>query len=914
MQTNLRRIGLFLLVVFWPAPVSAQQPAPASGRIVGRVLDSATGAGLPAVAIEIVGTSVDAVSGLNGRFIVNNVPAGRVTMRASLIGFGTRTVADIEVPAGATTEQNVALETQAVALEAVEITALAERGSVNRALDQQRNATGIVNAVTAEQISRSPDGDAAQAVQRVSGVTVQDGKFVTVRGLGERYTTTSLNGARIPSAEPERKLVPLDLFPTALLEQITTSKTFTPDQPGDFSGAQVDIKTRDFPVKPEQSYSFSIGYNTAITGKNIPTATSTGRDWLAFGAGARALPPLLRAAGNFSETQASSNMLIGSLRNAWSTVPATAAPNGSLGFVFGGSKPVGNRHYGYLLSGTYSATGEIRADEVRARALSAESGTTEVDRYEGNTTRSSVLWGGVANLSALFDGRSRIALNNTYNRSADNEARFELGNSENYGNLPLHITRLRYVERTVRSHQLIGEHAIGERQTFNWSITSSAVSRLEPDRSEIVYAVDSDPATGTTLPPAWFASAAEGAVRTFGDLAEGAWEFASSLRRAFGSRDQHQLKIGALARFTNRDAENFAYSITAPLMEREARELPPEQIFANIAAQPQHLFRIAPMAQGGSYRVTDELFAGYGMMTWTVSEHADVTLGARVEHSSVRVEAEPTIGAMVISQPSFTDVLPSFAITFRPTHRQNIRLSASQTLSRPEYRELAGIQYREVLGGDNVLGNPALRRTLIRNIDARYELYPSANEVLSVALFAKFFRDPIERVYLGTSGTSVVSFMNAESARNYGIELEARKQFGKLTAFSNITLMQSEITIGGSESNASRINDERAMVGQSPYVINAGLMYAPGQFSATVLYNVFGKRIVSAAEMPLPDVYERARHSVDVSLRLPLTNGLFARVDVKNALDHPYHITQGSTTREFYKSGRVISTGFTWRP
>jgi outer membrane receptor protein involved in Fe transport len=906
--------------------VAAQQPAPADGRIVGRIVDAATGQGLSAVTVQVMGTSAGAISGLDGRFIINNVPAGQVTLRATSLGYAIKTVTEISVSVGSSTEQNIALETEAVAIGALEVTAAAERGSVNRALDQQRNATGIVNAITAEQITRSPDSDAAQAVQRVSGVSVQDGKFVVVRGLGERYTTTSLNGARIPSPEPEKKMVPLDLFPTSLLEQITTSKTFTPDQSGDFSGAQVDIKTREFFGERSLSYSSSISINSAATGRNLVLAPGTSADWLGFGSGSRALPTAIRAAGNFSTspTQQDINAFVRSFRNTWSPLSKTGLPSGSFGFVLGGNEPVRGQRFGYVVSGTYNNDQEVRANESRAIAQSAGAGqTVTIDRYDGTTGRRSILWGGVANVSTLLGSRSRIALNSTYNHSADNEARYEVGSSENYGNLPLQVTRLRYIERSVRSNQLLGEHELNENGRFDWSITSSGVRRQEPDRSEIVYSIDSDPQTGAPLPAAWFSGSSEGAVRTFGDLSENSWELAANYRISMGATRVSSFKLGALGRRTTRNTDNLAYSITAPMMARSERERSPEAIFnGQFTADDAQLFRLDPLTQGGSYTAADNLLAGYGMLEWVLSPRLRTIAGARVEHSDVTVDAAPTVGAAIVAQPTFTDVLPSLSLIYQPAENQNIRLSATQTLSRPEYRELAGIQYREVIGGENVYGNPDLRRTLIRNVDARYELYPGSGEVISLALFAKFFEDPIERVYLGTSGTRVVTFLNAESGRNYGVELELRKRLGFIsdalmgvTAFGNVTLMKSEIDIGNAGSGTSRINDLRPMVGQSPYVINAGLTYssASGARSATVLYNTHGKRIVSAAELPLPDVYELGRQTLDVALRVPVLPAVSLKLDFKNVLDSPHEVVQGSTIREYYTSGRVISAGVNWR-
>ncbi|HET9469158.1 MAG TPA: TonB-dependent receptor, partial [Vicinamibacterales bacterium] len=679
MRTNLTRLltPLFslLLLVSTGAPGRAQTNS-APGRVMGRVLDAGTRQGVAAVAVYIVGTNVSAISAADGRFILPNVPAGRLLLQATSLGYAPRSV-PVEVRSAAVTEQNIELAMEAVAVEALEVSVAGRRGSVERALQDQRDAVGLMNTVTAEQISRSPDGDAAQAIQRMSGATVQDGKFVIVRGLGERYTTTSLNGARVPSAEPERKLVPLDLFPSVLLERITTAKTFTPDQPGDFSGASVDIRTRDFPVRGLRSLSLSFGYNPAVTGKFVSLAPAAGTDWLALGAGARGRP-------------ASAGAQLADFRNVWSPENGRAVPNAGFGFTLGGNRQSPTRQLGYVFSGTYANAREVRADEVRAQAQAAGDSTMEIDRYTGSTTRQSVSWGGIANLSALLSGRSRLALNNTYNRSADNEARLESGTSENYGNLPLDITRLRYVERAVRSHQLTGEHELDDRHAVDWSISTAAVTRREPDRSEIVYARNSDPQSGAVLPPAWFANAAEGAVRTYGDLAERSWEVAANARRKIA--ESSKLKLGALARTTDRATQNAAYSITAPLLPQSERVLAPEEIFAASDAR----FRTAPLAQGGSYDASDRLLAGYALFDWQASDRLRISLGARLEHSAVRVRAEPTVGTAIETSPVFTDVLPSLAINYQSGERQVLKFSASQTLSRPEYRELAGVQYREV--------------------------------------------------------------------------------------------------------------------------------------------------------------------------------------------------------------------------
>jgi TonB-dependent receptor len=267
-------------------------------------------------------------------------------------------------------------------------------------------------------------------------------------------------------------------------------------------------------------------------------------------------------------------------------------------------------------------------------------------------------------------------------------------------------------------------------------------------------------------------------------------------------------------------------------------------------------------------------------------------------------------------------VLPSLAFNYKLTDAQNIRLSASRTLARPEYRELADITTRDVIGGVFLRGNPELVRTLVDNADLRWEWYPNAGEVLSAGVFAKRFQDPIERVFQATSsGTSVITFANAEGADTYGLELEGRKGFGfiapalsSLSGFVNLTLVQSEVRLGAAALASTNAN--RRMVGQAPYVVNTGLTYASsgGQTSATILFNRVGERIINAGERPAPDVIELPRNVVDFSLRFPIFSALSGRFDARNLLDAPYRITQGPITREGYRLGRVYQAGFSWRP
>ena len=919
MGRALRATATVLVVSpFLATDAHAQQ----AGRVVGRIIDAASGQGITGAQVQVVGSALGALAGVDGRFTIVNVPAGALTLQARRLGFTPKTVTGVQLAAGQTVEQSITLTAATVQLDVVTVEASAERGSVSSALDQQRTATGVVNAITSEQIQRSPDADAAQAVQRVSGVSVQDGKYVFVRGLGERYTTASLNGTRLPSPEPERKVVPLDLFPSGLLQSVTTSKTFTPDQSGDFSGAQVDIRTREFPARRQVTYSAGVGLNDRASGGSVFNAPGVGGEAFALAGSGRALPANVRAAGNLSGTAAGqpTNQLINAFRNAWQVGERSGTPSGSFGASVGGNDPLFGQRIGYLLSGTYSYSQEVRDEEVRALAGNLSGNATEeLNRFEGSTGRNSTLWGGLFNLSTLLGTRTRIAFNNTYNRTADNEARMERGFLEDVA-LPVQVQRQDYVERSVFSSQLAGEHDL-TRQKFDWAATISGVTRDQPDRVEFVQEIAGDAANEQLL---WYQGQGQGAVRTFSELDEFNYEGRGNYQFDFGPDGlSRMVKVGGLLRYTERLADTRAYGISANSISDQERALPPEQLFGGaLTSGGESRLSLLPLGQGGRYTAEDLLSAGFAMADYGLTDRLRLIGGARLEVSQVIIRARSTLGDRSRSNRDFTDVLPSLALNYKLTENQNLRLSGSRTLARPEYRELAAVTTRDVIGGINLRGNPDLVRTRIDNADARYEWYPNPGEVLSFGLFAKRFDNPIERTYNPTStGVSVITFANADEATNYGAELEARKNLRAVapvlepfTAFANVTVITSDVTLGEARQGSS--SGSRRLVGQAPYVVNGGLTYAStsGATSATLLYNRVGERINAAGEGNIENAIERPRDVLDFSLRFPVFRELSARLDAKNLLDARYVVQQGPVTREAYRVGRSLGLGLSWQP
>lgn len=900
-----------------PASTSfAQAPAAsATGKITGRIIDATTGQGIAEAGVQVVGTTIGVQSGVDGRFTILRVPAGTVTIQVRRLGYGAKSVTGLMVPANGTLEQDISLKSADVQLAAVTTTANKEKGSVNDALNVQKNATNVVNAITAEQIAKSPDADAAQAAQRVSGVTVQDGKYLQARGLGERYTTASLNGARIPSPEPERKVVPLDLFPAGLLQEVSMSKTFTPDQPGDFAGANVNIRTREFPARRQINYSTSVGGNTAVTGRTLPFAPRAGGELLGMASSARSIPSAISGANFFSNiTQAQYNQMALQQRNVWNATPRNGGMNGSFGASTGGNNILGKR-IGYVLSGNYGYSEEARTNERYAVGQQGSNNTVlPLTQVAGQTGRSSVQWGGIANISTMLGTASRLSLNTTATRSADNEARTDRGFDENL-NDSIARTTLRYVERGVATANLQGEHQLSERNKTSWSTTYASTTRKEPDRSDVVYARDQSGKYSLL-------GSLDGARRLYFNLDERNSTAQVDHSLNLGAvANQNLLKVGAYIRSTDRNAAAPIYAFISRADESVRTQSPSVIFGANQACSSCSLINVQPIGQAGSYTATDRTVAGYLMTDWGLTSKIRMIAGARYEKADIAVNSSTQGGFTASAKLDNADILPSLLLNTKLSESQNLRFGITRTLARPEYRELAPITFRDVLGGVSVTGNDKLRRALIDNVDLRWEAFPNPGEVLSVGVFYKKFDRPIERVESATSGAYQARFQNAMTATNLGVELEARKQLGMLgqwaeplTVFSNVTLMQSKVDLDTTQ-GLTVTDKSRRLVGQAPYVVNAGLSYSnlSGSTNATLLYNVVGDRIFAAGVLPLPNIVEKARHVVDASLRFPVMGSLSGRFDARNVLDARYRYMQGNLEREGYNSGRSFALGFSWK-
>jgi outer membrane receptor protein involved in Fe transport len=891
------------------APVTVPAAPQQEGRITGRVLDAATGQPLANVEVTIPGTTLGGRSDLDGRYTIVRVPVGPRSVVARRIGRQPKRFDGVMVTAGEAAIVNFSLGEVTVELQSVVVSASAGDRSATGAslLAAQQRAASASDGVSAEQIKKTPDSNAGEAAARVSGVSIVDGKFLVARGLSERYSTTLLNGAEVASPEPTRKLVPLDVFPAGLLESIVVTKSATPDKPGDFSGGAVEIKTKEFPENTIRQISVSQGYNSQSTFQSLPFPKRSGLDYLGFDNGRRA--PAFRAADSLLANPFVVERFAEGIRNTWNPSPARVLPKLGFGVTLGGQRASQKTPLGYVFSLTYSAAPEQQTDRFFGFYTSPDGGAERGYVYQDS--KNTIDWGAVGNLSLRLGQYSKLSWKNLYTRNAEELYSVSEGfNIDLTGDLRQY--QFQYVERNLIQSQLAGEHLLRflNSSRLEWKASWGQSGRNEPDNRQVRYGRNEgtgDPFQLLRNNDAW--------VRTLDDQSRSAQvDWSVPLRFLW---TDFNFKTGALARTKTRsfvgELFSFSPSFLTPL-PNDLRILPPEKIF-----QPENLGTFILLDFPGTlsqpYDADDNLSAAYGMLDLFFGRRLRLVAGARIEdwrldlYDGGRELFAQGDTTLQVTRRRNRDVLLSANATFALSDRANVRLAAFQSVSRPDTRELSRDEYREVAGTCSTIGNPNLQRGTVDNADARLEWYPRPGEVLSISGFYKRFTDPIIRVVDGRNNCTY-GFANAESAENFGGELELRKDltflpgmFERLSASFNATLVRTSVVIAPRFGTYTPGLD---LEGQSPYVLNAGLSYrsANDAFSASMLYNLFDDRIVrygfassgGANATQGPNIVERGRSSLDAKVQRAFGERLSVSLSAKNLTNQRIQFYQTVST------------------
>lgn len=927
------RFTALVALVAVAAPGARSLSAQQTGTIVGHVLDASTARALSGAQVFVNDGVAGALSDLDGRFVIARVPVGLVSVTAQMIGYGTKTVTEVSVSAGQVVPLDITLTESAVELDEIVITATRERGSQAFLLDERRTSDALIEGLGAAEISARPASDAADVAQRITGVTVSEGKYVFVRGLGERYSQTSLNGSSLPSPEPEREVVPLDLFPSGFLESLQTQKSYTPDLPADFSGGSVQIQTKDFPNEFTVTAGVGTSVNTNSQFRDGFIAYPNGAmNFLGFDTGGRNEPESVLTvmgpvtSGNRLPADDESRLLIAEELKAsnQSFRPDVGATplNRSFNLGIGGRSGVfSDGEVGYFVAGQYSDNYTLQPLEIERKwrvsafdpAVAAEDRQPNVDYSFTRGTRN-ISWGTIGNLTFKPTPSQKISLKTTVNVNSDDEGRMYTGdNREDIGGL-VRAERSRFVSRVMLWGQLSGEHELFADSRLEWRATMARAQRDEPMLRESLYIADT-PADPYTL----FPDAGSGAY-FWSDLVDDDLSASADWTLPFELfSNSASLKVGSMVRRRTRDFASRR--LVWDFLENTIDDLDASLASAELtsAARRPGQFSLSDIVEPGNlYDATDDRVAGYAMLDISPSRRLQAILGARFETYELGLNSRGD----VLQGVNRADIAPSLNLIFSVSDAVKVRAAASRTLDRPEFRELAPFQFTEAASLRQLFGNPDLTPAEIVSTDLRVDWFPAPGEIFSLGGFFKSLDEPIEQVFVAAASTAY-SFQNADEAVILGVEADAQFGLGRVSpalelfsASANYSWIHSDVTVR-SGSIFEPTNLTRPLEGQAGYVVNVGLNWNNlAGVEAGVFFNRFGARLTAAGGSGVPDLYEQPRNALDASLGFPLLAGAKARVRATNLLNADYLFSQSANgitqVQRLFTTGRTFSVGISW--
>ncbi len=913
----MKTIKLFFALAVFLSLFSIHADDNKDGKITGKIYDASNGSALPEAVVKLDILNKGTASDLDGKFELKDIKAGEYNLKVSYIGYIQKNV-KIEIKPYEVLNMEIVMEPESMSIDTLTIEAKRLDNNEAGLLLKQQKSESIFDGISEQQIKRAPDAAASDVLKRVTGVSIVNDKFVYVRGTSERYSLTTLNGAIVPSSEPDKKAFSFDLFPSNLIDNIIISKSYTSDQPGSFSGGLLQVTTKDFPEVFTLTYSTTGSYNTNTTGKDFLTYNA-GQSKLifynsGFDDGLRSLPSIFpgqRIINSYFSNQ-DLKTFGKAFRNNWGQFNVKAPLNAGFQISAGNKFNLFKKPFGILFAYTYKNS--FSNEELERNQYNTD--LSALESFTGRESKYSVMSGGLLNFVYKLSDFNKIGVKNTYSISSDDETSYLDGwkimpSEEN----DYRLYQTRFTQRSLISTQVSGEHYISSlgKLNLNWLASYSESRRNEPDQKSMTYQRErftSDPYI------ARLSSIAnnDAGDRYFSELKDinrnGSFDFTIPFFKLDGT-SQTKLKTGIFASLTTRTykARDFApknYGSYVLIYQGLDTIFRPENIDTNKLVY-EEITR-----ESDSYSAKDENYAGYLMLDVPVKK-LRVIAGIRFEYNRQRISTYGRILEPINADLKNNDVLPSLNLTYSLNERMNIRGSFSQTVSRPELREISPNGYFDFNTGVNITGNSQIQRSLIQNYDLRYEFFPAPGEILSFSLFYKNFDSPIEQVYALGQNNPVITFENAKNgAKNYGIELELRKNLGFMSKYlkdfsfnGNLSLVNSRVKI----ENTSATQQTRKMQGQSPYTINLGLYYDNFNLGTSVnlVYNKFGRRVSEVGKNGFNDIEEIGNDVVDFSVSQKLFKYFELKFTAKDILNKD-KVFEQKVGNEF-KTVRRIKSG-----
>jgi outer membrane receptor protein involved in Fe transport len=841
------------------------------GKISGTVSDRKTGETLIGVTVKVVDTKFGASTDVEGRFLIAGLPTGKYTIEVSYVGYTTKRISDVTIVENAVTPLDVIMEpSSANNLKEIVVTSRASKESVNTLYANQRASLNISSGISAELIRRSPDKNTSEVLKRVSGASIQDNKFIIVRGLSDRYNSAMLNNAVLPNTEVDKKAFSFDILPSNLIDNIVVNKTASADIPGDFSGGVVQVTTKDFPDSKFLNFSLGTAYNTQSAFKDFLRSERGSGEVFGFANKDREIPTNFPSKGTYlALPDAERATFSRQLTNNWGYNKVTSVLGPIFQANYGTSKTFkDDSKFGTVLSLSYRYDERLRKSEQIAFM-----GDGIGDRFSDNVYNYNTNIGGLANFAYSW-GANKIALKNLYNRVLENQFTAREGIDDSGSGF--YRTADYLLQRSLISTQLSGNHQLSEESKIklDWNLNFANTDRKEPGFKRMEYQRDTE-GGGFTRASIPTGNADPRLAGNFNsnlneNLYGGAFDVTVPVK---WFQDKNKIKVGYFGQYRKRDfAARVLGFIRNGQFDTNLLTLPQNQIFSpeNIRENGYILNDITNGSD--TYDANSFLNAGYAMFDGFVTEKLRVGLGARLESYNQKLNSADNSGTPINVDTTYTNLLPSLNLIYSLTEKASLRLSGSQTLGRPEFREIAPFGFYDFNKNVSVVGNPNLKQSKTTNFDLGYALYPSAGQVFSVSTFYKKFDLPIEqRLELSSSGR-IFGYGNSKSATLYGIEMEFRRpldfigeNFANFTFSTNASYMKSEVKVATTVNSTGK----RPLQGQSPYLINAGLQYnskVENSTGVSLLYNRIGKRIWAVGNVQDQDIYENPRNVLDLQL------------------------------------------------
>lgn len=939
--------------------ITALNAGDEDGSLKGRIIDYKTGQALVGANVVIAGTSMGAATDLDGNYYIYNIPPGIYDLLVTYVGYENQTVRSLQIQKNENHYLNVALIPSVMNLSEIVVEAEASPNSDAYLISEKRHSSNVQDGVSGSQISRSGDSNAADAVKRITGVSVLNGNTVYVRGLGDRYVSTQMNGVPIPSPEPEKKSVPLNLFSTGILESITAYKTFTPDLPGAFGGGTVDIKTKAYP--DQRIFNTSLGFSgsTDMAGAQYRLGSRSSLDYFGFDDGTRNMPDAIPRDKMLSKYTGQDLLthydVLGDYGRAFTTGMKSSETTPffplSLGFNAGNRyTPSQDLEYGYYANINFSNDCGYKEETYRKFSVSDERIINRTDLLNQKSSYKTNL-SLTGSMGIKLHNRHKLKLTSLYTHASENSFIYGSGKTPNLDEKGVYL-REYFVEKSILNASLSGIHHF-KKQTdgrLEWIINTGLSQLSEPDSKSHNYKY---------YPRENFYrlanSSAKAGIRDFteGFDLNGNGDVNYSLNRNDRFGELYKMKVGGRLQYKLRSFQKRSFyheysngSWPDALIALDGDSdldqfggvFKEENFFSY--SSTEHLVKeglILLESTDGATRNAYDAVEINNAVYWMIDVplgfgHFEglnkyrIITGFRIEDYQVNISpynpvtGDPYVSNILGGNDVKTDlnetvILPSINLVYTRTDYQKFRISYSNTVARAEFREMAPFEFQAFYGGNPVVGYPYLKTTRIGNYDLRYEWYRMAGEIFSVGVFFKDFSNPIEKVIIETADESYITFQNASHAYTYGLEIDYRTHVpivplekGKVMIIFNSTLARSQVRshetirlFTGAETPNNAQSLIRPLQGQSDIMMNVSLNYhGLNGFSGSLSFNTFSPRLNALGSGDVPDEYEFPFHSLNLTLNKSY-GSINLSIKVKNMLNSAIRFG-------FEKGGRTYIT------